>query len=163
VVVTAGPWGDLYSLHYCALPSPRHLCSSQSTKWKLNFFLYCKACSLLSLSLSHVIVWQARYTQTHIKVTTRIATFEQVDQVARATESIWTNRNVKKAVNLKGRYRQDEGNCNKMYLTGMSVAESRRALQRTVTVTIYSETCIRRNRMGPKIFSTLDKFPHYTK
>jgi hypothetical protein len=29
--------------------------------------------------------------------------------------------------------------------------------------TIYSETCIRRNRMGPKIFSTLDKFPHYTK
>jgi hypothetical protein len=28
---------------------------------------------------------------------------------------------------------------------------------------IYSETCIRRNRMGPKIFSTLDKFPHYTK
>jgi hypothetical protein len=27
----------------------------------------------------------------------------------------------------------------------------------------YSETCIRRNRMGPKIFSTLDKFPHYTK
>jgi hypothetical protein len=30
-------------------------------------------------------------------------------------------------------------------------------------VVIYSETCIRRNRMGPKIFSTLDKFPHYTK
>jgi hypothetical protein len=29
--------------------------------------------------------------------------------------------------------------------------------------TKYSETCIRRNRMGPKIFSTLDKFPHYTK
>jgi hypothetical protein len=28
---------------------------------------------------------------------------------------------------------------------------------------IYSETCIRRNRMGPKMFSTLDKFPHYTK
>jgi hypothetical protein len=28
---------------------------------------------------------------------------------------------------------------------------------------IYSETCISRNRMGPKIFSTLDKFPHYTK
>jgi hypothetical protein len=28
---------------------------------------------------------------------------------------------------------------------------------------MYSETCIRRNRMGPKIFSTLDKFPHYTK
>jgi hypothetical protein len=28
---------------------------------------------------------------------------------------------------------------------------------------IYSETCIRRNRMGPKIFSTLDKLPHYTK
>jgi hypothetical protein len=28
---------------------------------------------------------------------------------------------------------------------------------------LYSETCIRRNRMGPKIFSTLDKFPHYTK
>jgi hypothetical protein len=27
----------------------------------------------------------------------------------------------------------------------------------------FSETCIRRNRMGPKIFSTLDKFPHYTK
>jgi hypothetical protein len=27
----------------------------------------------------------------------------------------------------------------------------------------YSETCIRRNRMGPKIFSTLDTFPHYTK
>jgi hypothetical protein len=25
------------------------------------------------------------------------------------------------------------------------------------------ETCIRRNRTGPKIFSTLDKFPHYTK
>jgi hypothetical protein len=23
----------------------------------------------------------------------------------------------------------------------------------------YSETCIRRNRMGPKIFSTMDKFP----
>jgi hypothetical protein len=29
--------------------------------------------------------------------------------------------------------------------------------------TKYSETCIRRNRKGPKIFSTLDKFPHYTK
>jgi predicted phage tail protein len=29
--------------------------------------------------------------------------------------------------------------------------------------TIYSETCMRRNRMGPNIFSTLDKFPHYTK
>jgi hypothetical protein len=28
---------------------------------------------------------------------------------------------------------------------------------------LYSETCIRRNRKGPKIFSTLDKFPHYTK
>jgi hypothetical protein len=28
---------------------------------------------------------------------------------------------------------------------------------------LYSETCIRRNRMGPKIFFTLDKFPHYTK
>jgi hypothetical protein len=28
---------------------------------------------------------------------------------------------------------------------------------------IYSETCIKRNRMGPKIFSTFDKFPHYTK
>jgi hypothetical protein len=27
----------------------------------------------------------------------------------------------------------------------------------------YSETCIGRNRMGTKIFSTLDKFPHYTK
>jgi hypothetical protein len=27
----------------------------------------------------------------------------------------------------------------------------------------YSETCIRRNRMGPKIFSTFDKFPRYTK
>jgi hypothetical protein len=32
-----------------------------------------------------------------------------------------------------------------------------------VTCFKYSETCIRRNRMGPKIFSTLDKFPHYTK
>jgi hypothetical protein len=30
-------------------------------------------------------------------------------------------------------------------------------------VCLYNETCIRRNRMGPKIFSTLDKFPHYTK
>jgi hypothetical protein len=30
-------------------------------------------------------------------------------------------------------------------------------------LSLYSETCIRRNRMGPKIFSTLDKFPHYTK
>jgi hypothetical protein len=28
---------------------------------------------------------------------------------------------------------------------------------------LYSETCIRQNHMGPKIFSTLDKFPHYTK
>jgi hypothetical protein len=34
---------------------------------------------------------------------------------------------------------------------------------REETLYIYSETCIRRNPKGPKIFSTLDKFPHYTK
>jgi hypothetical protein len=28
---------------------------------------------------------------------------------------------------------------------------------------IHSKTCIRRNRTGTKIFSTLDKFPHYKK
>jgi hypothetical protein len=32
-----------------------------------------------------------------------------------------------------------------------------------VYIYIYSETCIRQNRTGPKIFSTLEKFPHYTK
>jgi hypothetical protein len=36
-------------------------------------------------------------------------------------------------------------------------------LEIKVEKTKYSETCIRWNRMGPKIFSTLDKFPHYTK
>ena len=26
---------------------------------------------------------------------------------------------------------------------------------------IYSKTCSKRNRMGPRFFSTLDNFPHY--
>ena len=30
-----------------------------------------------------------------------------------------------------------------------------------VSKCIYSKTCSKRNRMGPRFFSTLDNFPHY--
>jgi hypothetical protein len=45
----------------------------------------------------------------------------------------------------------------------LSQRKFRISLEGEMSTPRYSETCIRRNRMGPKIFSTLDKFPHYTK